>query len=49
MTRDNGQTSQEFRQDKSSMFKKLDNGKYGGYKKGVANGPAPRRAPRKGR
>jgi hypothetical protein len=47
--RDSHQTSQEFREDNKNMFKRLDNGKYGGYKKGVQNGPEVRRAPRKAR
>jgi hypothetical protein len=49
MRRKNGQTEQEYREEHSEKYKKLENGKYGGYKKGVPNGPAPRRAPRAGK
>lgn len=46
MTRDNGQNSQDYRADHTDRFKKMENGKFGGYKRGVPNGPEARRAPR---
>lgn len=38
MKRENGQTSQEYRNtDPAKRFRKMDNGKFGGFKAGVDN------------
>lgn len=47
MIRRDGTTSQEYRYNLHQNFKLLRDGVYGGYRKGVTNGPAPSRKPRK--
>jgi hypothetical protein len=37
-----GETSQTYRKANSDRFESLGDGRWGGYKAGVANGPAPR-------
>lgn len=32
---------QEYRENNSGRFRKLGNGKFGGFKKGIVNGPEP--------
>lgn len=38
--------SHEYRAERDGVFKKLGNGKFGGYRKGVVNGPEARRPAR---
>lgn len=42
MIREDGKSSQKYREEHKDWFKKLDAGKYGGYRQGIQNGPVAR-------
>lgn len=46
MIREDGKSSQKYREEHKDRFKKIDEGKYGGFRKGVPNGPTARSKPR---